>query len=227
MTCRIVFFDIDGTLLNTGGAGQKAMERALAEEFGMSAPFENVLTAGRTDRGISDEIFARHALPDHPENRLRFRDAYLQRLPDTLNALPGLLLPGVPELLAALSALDDVRLGLLTGNYADGAWIKLRHFQLASYFEFGGFGDDHAHRNDVAAVARKAAAVTLSADVAMSSAVVGDTPADIECAHAIQARSVAVATGVYGREELRPHNPHVLVDDFSDTPAVVAQILGS
>ena len=223
---HILFFDIDGTMLSTGGAGQRAMELALVEEFRIQFPFEGVLTAGRTDRGIADEIFARYALVDTPRERERFMLSYLDRLPECLQTLPGELLPGVPELLHHLHRDADVHLSLLTGNYAEGAWIKLRHFGIDHFFKTGGFGDDHAHRDDVARVAVRTVRGHLNRDVPDGTAcVIGDTPADIRCARAIHARAVAVATGTYSIAELQPHNPDHLHADLRDTAAVARSLL--
>ena len=227
VTQRIIFFDIDGTLLRTGGAGQLAMERALTEEFRIDQAFDGVTTAGRTDRGIANEIFARYGLNDSETERERFRQAYLERLPGSLHDSPGLLLPGVRELLDELAAMSGVVLSLLTGNYADGAWVKLKHYQLDQYFAFGGFGDHHADRDDVARNAATAARNHLGDGLDFSRAcVVGDTPADIRCARAIGSRVAAVATGVFSRDELEPHDPDHLFDDFSETQDVANQIVG-
>ncbi|MCP4510988.1 MAG: HAD hydrolase-like protein, partial [Fuerstiella sp.] len=214
MTEKIIFLDIDGTLLNTGGAGQRAMERALTAEFQIDFPFEGVLTAGRTDRGITDEILERYSFDNTAENRARFREAYLAQLPMSLTDSPGLLLPKIRELLERLTQHRHVTLSLLTGNYAEGAWIKLRHYQLDDFFRFGGFGDDDANRNDVAQAAMRVASTELDRAVDGSETlVIGDTPADIHCAQAIGAKCVAVATGVYSSGELKPHNPDHLFED--------------
>ena len=146
MSTKVIFFDIDGTLLNTGGAGQKAMELALTRDFEIDFPFEGVLTAGRTDRGIANEIFDRYRVEDTPENRLRFQNAYLSHLPEALSESPGLLLPGVRTLIEQLAQMETLILSLLTGNYARGAWIKLEHYDLDHFFVSGGFGDEHADR---------------------------------------------------------------------------------
>lgn len=226
MTQKVIFFDIDGTLLSSGGAGQLAMERALVEEFRIEFPFEGVLTAGRTDRGITDEVFERYQLENTPANRARFRDAYLGRLQECLTHAPGLLLPRVLELLNELVEHSHLTLSLLTGNYAEGAWIKLRHYQLDHFFQFGGFGDHDADRDDVARNALIAANEALSRQLdPVDTLVIGDTPADIRCARAIGARCIAVATGMYSREELQPHAPDHLFDDFSATDEVVTQLL--
>ncbi|GAB5442777.1 MAG: HAD family hydrolase [Fuerstiella sp.] len=226
MTQKVIFFDIDGTLLNTGGAGQLAMERALTGDFQIDFPFEGVLTAGRTDRGITDEIFGRYRLQNTAANRARFRDAYLSHLPATLDDAPGLLLPGVIDLLNGLRQADSAVLSLLTGNYATGARIKLQHYKLADYFVSGGFGDDHADRDDVARLALTAIAAHLEEQVeGCNTMVIGDTPADIKCARAIEAKAVAVATGRYSREELQACEPDFLFDDFSDAVDAVDRLL--
>ena len=225
MSRRVIFFDIDGTLLVSGGAGQLAMQGALVEEFRVQFPFEGVLTAGRTDFGIVTEIFDRYGIEHTETQRRRFRQAYLERLPGCLQSLSGLILPGVADLLARLSRQDDLVLALLTGNYSEGAWIKLQHFELDHYFEFGGFGDGHADRNRVADAARQAAESVLGGAIAgRQCCVVGDTPADIECARAIGASVVAVATGTYNIDELSAHNPDHLFADFSSVDEVTESI---
>lgn len=223
---HVLFFDIDGTMLSTGGAGQRAMELALVEDFRIQFPFEGVLTAGRTDRGIADEIFGRYELEDSPAQRERFMRSYLERLPSALETLPGELLPGVPDLLAQLRRDANVHLSLLTGNYVEGAWIKLRHFGIDHFFETGGFGDHHALRDDVARIALENVRGHLNQTIPDGMAcVIGDTPADISCARAIHARAVAVATGTYSFAELQPHQPDHLFYDLSDTAAVVRSLL--
>ncbi len=215
MAEHILFFDIDGTMLRTGGAGQRAMELALKEEFRIDVPFQGVLTSGRTDCGIAAEIFEKNDLKDSPQERRRFMLSYLERLPGCLQSMTGGLLPGIRELLEQLAANPEVHLSLLTGNYAEGAWIKLRHFQIDHYFTSGGFGDDHAHRDDVARQALVNVRQHLNCQVVGDSAcVIGDTPADIHCARAIGARALAVATGVYRSHELKPHEPDHLFEDL-------------
>jgi phosphoglycolate phosphatase len=225
MPQQIIFFDIDGTLLASGGAGQKAMEEALTEEFRVQFPFEGVLTAGRTDFGIVTEIFDRYDIEHSDEQRHRFRQAYLDRLPDCLQSLSGLVLPGVPALLAELSKRENLVLALLTGNYSEGAWIKLKHFELDHYFDFGGFGDTHADRDMVAGSAKEVAEMALERKIPGDQCcVVGDTPADIACARAIGASVVAVATGMYDSGELATHNPDHLFKDFSNVSETADRI---
>ena len=226
MTQKVIFFDIDGTLLSTGGAGQRALALALTDGFQVDFPFEGVLTAGRTDRGITDEIFERYGLESSDANRRRFRDAYLAHLPEALANAPGRLLPSVRELLDRLADESHITLSLLTGNYAEGAWIKLRHYQLDHYFQHGGFGDDHAERDDVARFALTTASNHAQRQLAgIDTLVIGDTPADIRCARAIDAKAVGVATGCYTADELRPHDPDHIFEDFSNTDRTLQRIL--
>jgi phosphoglycolate phosphatase len=223
---RIIFFDIDGTLLSSGGAGHKAMEGALVEEFRISMPFDGVLTAGRTDFGIVTELFDRYGIDHTDRERSRFRQAYLNHLPECLQSVSGLVLPGIPSLLHQLARRNDVKLALLTGNYSEGAWIKLQHFELDHYFDFGGFGDIHEDRNSVAESAHTTAEAVLNRSIpGRQCCVVGDTPADITCARSIGASVVAVATGIYDTAELSAHEPDHLFTDFNDTDAVVSAIV--
>jgi len=228
MSDLVLFFDIDGTMLHTGGAGQKAMELALREEFRVPEPFEAVHTAGRTDRGIENEVFARCGIPLTDSERQRFTRAYLDRLPDCLRELPGGLLPGVRPLLEELSRNSRVHLSLLTGNYAEGAWIKLQHFDIAHFFTGGAYGDHHPERDDVARTALSHVQSTLQKQVPGDAIwVIGDTPADIRCARAIGAKAAAVATGIYAAAELHPHTPDVLFHDLADTTQVLSHLLAS
>jgi phosphoglycolate phosphatase len=222
----VCLFDIDGTLLNTGGAGQAAMEAAIRECFGNVEPVRGISYAGRTDRGIIQDIFNYYGRDLTPQIREEFIAEYLRQLPRHLEGRSGLVLPGVAELLAHLHARDDVIVGLLTGNLLAGARIKLEHFGLADDFDFalGAFGDEHLDRDDVAraawaAVQRKHAPAVLSPERVW---VIGDTPADVRCGRAIGAKVLAVATGIYSADQLAAANPDRLVTDFSDAEAVLA-----
>jgi phosphoglycolate phosphatase len=223
-----ILFDIDGTLIHSGGAGQAGIERVLAEEFGVTAPTFGISTAGRTDRGIARDLIRFHQLAESEATYERMLQAYLRILPIELQARDGGTYPGVRDLLNRLSQRRDVRLGLLTGNYREAAWQKLRHFELDHHFEFGGFGDDHADRDDVARQALAAAhshAASQSANNASINTdhiwVIGDTPADVQCGRAIGARVIAVATGIHSRAELEPTQPDHLFDDLHDVAAVL------
>jgi phosphoglycolate phosphatase-like HAD superfamily hydrolase len=214
---HVCLFDIDGTLLNSGGAGQAAMEAAIVSEFGALERYEGLSTAGRTDRAIMTDLFTYHKVAHDEHAFSRFIAAYLKHLPQQLAARQGMVLPGVAALLDTLAAREDVLLGLLTGNYREGAKLKLGHHRLYDYCQFGGFGDHHQHRDDVAREAFAEVRERLNGSVVAEKVwVIGDTPADVRCARAIGVNAVAVATGMYSATELESTNPDYLFADFSN-----------
>jgi phosphoglycolate phosphatase-like HAD superfamily hydrolase len=222
---KVVLFDIDGTLINTGGAGRDALYTALARGFGVHDPHP-VNLSGRTDRGITRELFEAHGIAYTPENWQRFRDAYLDDLSLHLAQRRGHILPGVSELIAGLASRTSHALGLLTGNVREGARRKLSHYRLDHHFAFGGFGDIHPERDDVAREALAAARDHLGIDVPGNQVwVIGDTPLDVRCARAIGARVVAVATGSHGREELTASGADLVVENLSASAEVLASLL--
>jgi phosphoglycolate phosphatase-like HAD superfamily hydrolase len=219
----IILFDIDGTLVRTGGAGKAAMEAALAAAFGVAELRDEVPYSGRTDVAIGRDLLRVHGIEPTPENQLRLREAYLTHLPGSLTSRGGTVCPGVPELIAAVAGRPGVVLGLLTGNVRRGAMHKLAHFGLWDHFACGGFGDDHTDRDDVARAALAAVREHLGRDVDPADVwVIGDTPLDVSCARAIGANAVAVATGWHPIEELAGHNPDLLFDDLSDHARLLA-----
>lgn len=225
---RLLLFDIDGTLVLTGGAGKRAMDRAFEAEFGVADAFAGVSMAGRTDRWLVEQALARHDLAPTPDRLERFRAAYLATLAETVHE-PGAgrrgLMPGVPDVLAHLATRSATHLALLTGNYAAGARIKLTHFGLWDHFAWGAFGDDHAERE---ALARAAVAMAPARGVALAdpahAVVVGDTPFDVACARAAGARVIAVATGGHSIDELRACDPDLALEDLRDIDAVLSFI---
>lgn len=213
----IILFDIDGTLVRTGGAGKAAMESALAEAFGVKELRDEVPYSGRTDVAIGRDLLRVHGIEPTPENQRKLRDAYLANLPESLRTRGGTVCPGIPELLAALAGRPGVVLGLLTGNVRLGARVKLSHFGLWDFFACGGFGDDHHDRDDVARAALACVRQHVSRHVDPSEVwVIGDTPLDVSCARAIGANAVAVATGWHPLEELARHEPDFIFNDLSD-----------
>jgi len=221
----LVLWDIDGTLILSGGAGERALVVALRPEFGLDGDLEGIEIAGRTDRWIVRHILAKYGLPVTAENISRFLAGYLRALPDELNNPHSHVLPGVRDLVAALAARGDVAQGLLTGNLRAGAELKLRYHDLWTPFAFGAFADDSELRNALGphAVTRACShhSVEFSADRVW---VVGDTPHDIECGKVIGACTLAVATGRYSLEELRVHHPTALYPNLTDTAAVLATL---
>jgi phosphoglycolate phosphatase len=213
---HVCLFDIDGTLISSGGAGKLALEKALASEFGIDRLIEKLLLSGRTDRAIIRDLFRLHDLDESAENLRRLLAGYLRHLPACLAASQGRVLPGVVALLEQLRAQGRVAVGLLTGNVRDGARLKLGHFGIHHHFQFGGFGDLHLDRDDVAREALQAIHGRFNGSVQPERVwVIGDTPLDIRCARSIGARAVAVATGWHAAGELAEHGPDLLLADLS------------
>ncbi len=220
---HVCLFDIDGTLIHTRGAGMAALRAGLAGAFGVAQPTDQVEVHGRTDRGITRDLFRFHGIDDRPEHWEKFREEYLRVLPGTLAERPGTVLPGIVSLLETLAARDDMAIGLLTGNTREGARIKLAHYGLDRFFDFGGFGDRHLERDDVAREALDVVKSRLQGAVDLSRVwVIGDTPTDVSCGRAIGARVIAVATGNHTWDELAAARPDHLAADFSDPAPILA-----
>jgi phosphoglycolate phosphatase-like HAD superfamily hydrolase len=219
----VCLFDIDGTLISSGGAGKSALERALASEFGIDRPIDQLQLSGRTDRAIVRDLFAMHGIAPSPPNWLLLLAGYLRHLPACLASHPGRILPGVAALLDYLRGRDGVAVGLLTGNVRDGARLKLGHYGIGHHFAFGGFGDLHLDRDDVAREALEAVHGRFNGTVAPERIwVIGDTPLDVRCARCIGARVAAVTTGWHTRNELAAAGPDLLLDDLSDPAPLLA-----
>ena len=227
---KLVLFDIDGTLVLTGGAGIRAMNRACEELVGHRQALANIPVAGRTDRIILTDVLRQAG--QSPDDGLldQLRDRYVEYLREeierpgrtqnveSLGARGGVkaIMPGIRELLDTLQRRDDVFLGLLTGNFHAGARIKLEHFDLWRYFRCGAFGDDSADRNDLVPFAVRRAKECGVPELAPEHiVVVGDTPHDIACARAVGAVPVAVATGGFTADQLREHGADLVFQDLS------------
>jgi phosphoglycolate phosphatase len=212
----VCLFDIDGTLLASGGAGKAALESAFTEVFGVALSVQ-VPYSGRTDRAIVRDLLTKHGLDATQEHWEKLQAGYLARLPDSLNRHNGRVLPGILGLLQELRKRNDVAIGLLTGNVRAGARVKLGHFGLYENFAFGGFGDHHFDRDDVAREALAAVHTHVGTHVVPDRIwVIGDTPLDVRCARAIGAKVVAVATGVHTIDQLREVRPDLTLNDLSD-----------
>lgn len=212
---RLALFDIDGTLVHTGGAGMKAFARVFATEFGAPHGTERMRFAGRTDVSLVREFFGLHHIPATAENFARFFDRYAFWLDHILAHSHTEECAGIRALIHEFEALPEPPLlGLLTGNVRLGAEIKLRHFGLWEHFVTGGFADDHEDRDHIAAAARQRGERLLGRALEGEEIlVIGDTPLDIRCGRAIGARVLAVATGGARMEELARHQPDWLVAD--------------
>jgi phosphoglycolate phosphatase len=219
---RLLLFDIDGTLIHSGGAGVHALKRTLAERFGIADDLDDIEIAGMTDSGIVVSILKKHRIPATNENIAAFLDSYVHFLSLELPRREGKLLPGVLELLEKLKSRPVLVLALLTGNVSRGAQLKLEHYGVWHFFEFGAFADDHQDRNQLGSFAVTRAKEKHGREFSATEIdVIGDTPRDITCGKAFGARTIAVATGTYSREELAEHQPDFLIDDLSDVDRVI------
>lgn len=222
---RLILFDIDSTLINTGGAGVHALRLASKKRFGIDDDLNGIEIAGRTDSGIVRQILAKHEIQPTDEELRRFFDTYLELLSRQLPICEGHVLPGIAELLERLESRPHITLGLLTGNLAHGAQLKLEHYGLWRYFRFGAFADDHHDRNELGTVACARALEHTGWQFAPSSVdVIGDTEHDVACGKAIGARTIAVATGSRARDRLATAEPDFLFDDFRQTNDVLATL---
>jgi phosphoglycolate phosphatase-like HAD superfamily hydrolase len=227
---KLILFDIDGTLLLTDGAGRRAVGRALVAEAGSAGPIDTYRLDGKTDPQIVGDLLA---LAGHPEALDEARIAavcrrYVELLREELARVPGAtrLMPGVPALLEALESYESAGsalVGLLTGNLAPGAELKLRSAGLEpTRFAVGAYGSDAPRRADLPAIAVERAARRSGRQFTGPDVViVGDTPADVMCGAAIGARSVGVATGYYDVEALRAAGATHVFDSLADTASVL------
>ncbi len=223
---KLLLFDIDGTLLLTGRAGEHALRVAFKERFGVDDDLSSISFAGSTDGAIARQMFSPYDIPPTPENIADLFDGYVHHLALELPRREGTVLPGIVALLEALHGREDCVLGLLTGNIAKGAELKLSHYGVWDFFEFGAFADDHVDRNKLGPVAHSRAVEKHGSSFEAEDVfVLGDTPRDIDCARAAGFVAVAIATGSYGKDELAAHRPDFLFEDLSDTQGVLAALL--
>jgi len=228
----LVLFDVDGTLVDTAGAGRTAMQRAFVDVLGVDAVSrarDTVRFAGMTDPRIIENL-ARGCgirLSELARVEIRLRSSYLEHLARIMSTPDSRrrALPGVDALLEDLRNRQGVHLGLLTGNLEEGARRKLEPFDLNRFFADGGFSSDAPNRREIARIAReKMQRRTGVAFRPPRVTVVGDTEHDVDCAHANGYRAVAVATGWSSRDALTAARPDVLLDDLTDRSAALAAL---
>ena len=222
---HLFLFDIDGTLIASGGAGEYSMRLAVEDMFGEKDGLGGVEIAGRTDHLITENIFKKFGVQWTSERATEFLDHYLRHLAEELPRKNGCLLPGIVELLDALKARPQVALALLTGNLERGAEIKLSHYGVWNYFEFGAYADDASDRNRLGPFAQARAQERHGVEFPPERIfVLGDTPHDITCGQVIGAKTVAIATGGYTREQLAAYQPDFLFDDLGDVAGVLSTL---
>lgn len=223
---KLILFDIDGTLLHTNGAARRAFHRALLDVYGTAGPIDSLPFDGKTDPQIARELLSAAGLSrDEIDASLHeLYRAYLQGMAAEVTQ-PGyapLVYPGVREVLNELQARSDVLLGLLTGNIADGAALKLRSAALHDYFVIGAFGSDSEHRGELPAIAVQRARERVGVEFRGKDVVViGDTPSDIRCGQSLGVFAMGVCTGRHSRDQLLAEGADWVLEDLSNTAHVL------
>lgn len=218
---RLLLWDLDETLVTTGGAGERAFERAAEEVFGISISMCEIDYSGRTDSAIGVLVQKVCGFPKDPEGIDRYLASFLHFLPLELPLNKPRVLPGVESLTSMALESNSYAQGLLTGNLAAGAKIKLKYFGLWDRFPFGAFSDDSSQREDLGPVAMKRATTTYNTTfTSEKTVVIGDTLRDVACAQAFGARSLAVASGPYSVAELRSAGADCVVESLADGMAL-------
>lgn len=221
-TPKFILFDVDHTLIDSGGAGIIALNRTLEEMTGISNGFKGISVAGRTDMQIVGEAVEKFALGPDDGMVPRFLDRYLLHLRGVMTQNNGRVKPGVKALLTRLQNQAHFRLGLLTGNIEQGARIKLAPFSLNRFFPVGAYGSDREDRNHLLPIAVERLARASGVVVEYSHCIViGDTPRDVHCAEIHGAASIAVATGPFSIEDLRQTGASLVLGDLSETEEIV------
>lgn len=216
----MLLFDIDGTLLTTAGGGNRALRQAIEEEFSVEDPDTRISFSGRTDRSLMVELLQRNKVSPTEANCGRLRRRYGGLFGAELRRSGGTLLPGIVPLFEALDGIPNLDVAVMTGNFPETATKKLEHFEIRRWVRWIIGGDLDVHRDDMA---RRAASVVARrhGDSHQETIVIGDTPADVLCGRAIGAKTLAVTTGEFSRDQLAPAKPTLLLDDLSDTDRVV------
>ncbi|MDH4232052.1 MAG: HAD hydrolase-like protein [Nitrospirota bacterium] len=220
---KFILFDIDGTLMDSGGAGIRSLNLAFEEFFSVRDAFRSISMAGKTDMQILREGFEFHHIDCSNGIIPEFYRSYIRHLRQNIGNTRGHVKPGIREALSSLSAQQGFTLGLLTGNIEEGARIKLDFFGLNSFFGIGAFGNDDEDRNRLLpiAVEKLYRQNALKVDF-RDCVVIGDTPRDVSCSKPYGAFSVAVATGPYSAVDLSSAGADVVFEDLSDTEAFMS-----
>lgn len=225
---KLVLFDIDGTILHSGGAGRLAMIQTFYELFDVSDGFDGISMAGKTDPLIIKLALEKHNIDAKDADIENFKNRYFELLTENISKdLPEKrIYDGVNELIKNLDKSSSIKLGLLTGNWEEGAKIKLDHFGLNKYFSFGAFGSDSIDRNELLPIALRRCKDCCTHDVQpQDTVVIGDTPNDVQCAKVHRALSLAVATGSYSVQDLEEHGADWAVKNLNEHSKIIDWIL--
>jgi phosphoglycolate phosphatase-like HAD superfamily hydrolase len=220
---KLLLFDVDQTLISTGGAGIRALNRAFQKLYSVENAMDGILPHGKTDPGIIREILSSHPIPasndgtdGFPTSMAAILDSYLEFLDSEIDSTSSYkILPGIEGILNSLAGRSDIAIGLATGNVEPGARIKLERGNLNRYFPFGGFGSDSENRTELVRQGAERAAVYLGHRPAAEDVfVIGDTPRDIFAGREAGFLTVGVATGKYSKAELAESGATVAISDF-------------
>ena len=212
---KLLLWDIDGTILHTGKAGETALGHAMEKLHGVSKGLQGLEIAGRTDKWIVEQLLAREGLAHGEREIARFLDVYVERLAEELPRRQGGLHPGVWGILEEAHRRPDLVQGLLTGNIEKGARLKLLRYGVNHFFEFGAFADDSPVRNELGPHAKRRARDRHGEEFPPERIyIIGDTPHDVACARAIGAKAIAVATGSFSVEQLRTCGADAVFSDL-------------
>lgn len=222
---RLVLFDIDGTILSSGGAAPRAFRQALVEVYGTDGPTEGYSFAGRTDPQIARDLLLMAGIGERTisDGFEKLWDRYTTLLVDEFRRITATVYPGVHEILDRLGAAAETSvLGLLTGNVMEGARLKLASAGIDfDRFLVGAYGSDHHDRKELPEVAITRAEEKMGRRFGGKEVVIiGDTPFDISCGEHLGVRTIAVATGTFAADQLAPCGPDYLFEDLSDIEAV-------
>ncbi len=227
---KMILFDIDGTLLNTGGCGSNAFEKAYEELFQVTGAWGDLVPDGKTDPVIIEEITARvlkRPLSPAEYDKLCERYHFHFRV-EMQNPPKFRLMPGVQKLLAHLHEDPKNILGVATGNFEEAAWVKLERGELRKFFRFGGFASDSADRTELTRKAFQRGEKIMGREADKKNVfLIGDTPLDVAVGKKLGFRTIAVATGRLTCEEFSEFAPDYIFENLEDTQAFLDLVRGS